>query len=67
MTSDPEVRAVWEDWMLESGRALPSPRVMFGYGDGGGDGGCGSGDGGGYGGGGILARDGGPPVWRRRD
>jgi hypothetical protein len=30
MTSDPTVRAVFEDWMLESGRALPSPRAVLG-------------------------------------
>jgi hypothetical protein len=30
MTSDPTVRAVWEDWLLESGRALGGPRVVLG-------------------------------------
>jgi hypothetical protein len=31
MTSDPTVRAVYEDWMLEAGRALPSPRIVLGH------------------------------------
>ena len=39
MTSDPEVRAVWEDWMLESGRALGCPRIRSGW-NGWGDGGA---------------------------
>jgi hypothetical protein len=37
MTSDPTVRAVYEDWLLEAGRALPFPCVILGnneWGDG---------------------------------
>ena len=79
-TADPTVRAVYEDYLLESGRALGSPRVVFGYGgygdgyggygdggyDGGGYGGGGYGDGYGYGYGGYGYGDA-PTIWRRRD
>ena len=64
-TSSPTVRAVYEDWLLERGRALGSPRVggYGGYGYGGGIGhDHGYGDG--------LSREdgsGNSTIWRRRD